>query len=433
MKSTTSVNKIKSEFSLQNATHFGGVKIFLAYLEKIKLTQAMSSLSGGKAHNAIFPVQRILIYLLIGWMLGCQRIFHFRTLQHDALLLRFLGGRCPHHSLLYKELIRLGRSSPELPTELRQLNQDIIRPCLPDKPILDLDSTVETVYGDQAGAAKGTNPHKPGRKSYHPLLAFEGQTRLNLNAVLRSGNTHSSTKAVDFLHQTFDLLGDRKVKYARFDKGFGGEDFYSLLESKGIGYVGKLKWTQRLAKEVRACRYWTRYVDEEWIIEGITLIYKATSWEQARRVAVIRKVHLSDDGQSRMVFDSDWQYEAMVTVMDWEPIDCWRFYNQRCCMENYIKEAKNGFSIDRIATGNFEANELDLLVKLLAYNLFERFKRDCCEPVHARYTIARFRQEFFQCAAVLIRHSRSVVLKLVQTFAGQYAWKRIEARVAQLE
>jgi hypothetical protein len=433
VKSTTSINKIKSEFSLQNATHFGGFKIFLAYLEKIKLSQAMSGLSGGKAHNAIFPVQRILIYLLIGWMLGCQRIFHFRTLQHDALLLRFLGGRCPHHSLLYKELIRLGRSCSELPTELRQLNQDIIRPCLPDNPILDLDSTVETVYGDQAGAAKGTNPHKPGRKSYHPLLAFEGHTRLNLNAVLRSGNTHSSTKSVDFLQQTFDLLGDRKVKYARFDKGFGGEAFYSLLESKGIGYVGKLKWTQRLAKEVQACRYWTRYVDEDWIIEGITLIYKATSWEKARRVAVIRKVNLCDDGQSRMVFDSDWQYEAMVTVMDWEPIDCWRFYNQRCCMENYIKEAKNGFSIDRIATGNFEANELDLLVKLLAYNLFERFKRDCCEPVHARYTIARFRQELFQCAAVLIRHSRSVVLKLVQTFAGQYAWKRIEARVTQLE
>jgi hypothetical protein len=139
------------------------------------------------------------------------------------------------------------------------------------------------------------------------------------------------------------------------------------------------------------------------------------------------------EGQGRIVFDSDWKYEAMVTPLDWEPLDVWHFYNQRCCMENHIKEAKNGFSIDRIATGEFQANELDLLVKLLAYNLFERFKRDCCEPVHQRYTIARFRKEFFQCAAVLIRHSRSTVLKLIQTFAGRYAWKRIEARIAQLE
>ena len=71
-------------------------------------------------------------------------------------------------------------------------------------------------------------------------------------------------------------------------KGFGGEDFYSLWEEKKIGYVGKLKWTQRLETEVSTCRYWTRFVDEDWVIEGITLIYKATSWKRPRRVAVIR-------------------------------------------------------------------------------------------------------------------------------------------------
>jgi hypothetical protein len=32
-------------------------------------------------------------------------------------------------------------------------------------------------------------------------------------------------------------------------------------------------------------------------------------------------------------------------------------------MENYIKEAKRGFSIDRISTGKFKANELDLQIK----------------------------------------------------------------------
>ncbi len=329
----------------------------------------MRSFSDGKAHNAIFPLHRILLYLIIGWMLGCERIFHFRKLQHDGLIRRFLGGRCPHHSLLYKELVRLGRSPLELVAEIRTLSQEIILPCLPSDIILDLDSTVETVYGDQAGAAKGTNRTSRAARAII-LLAFEGRTRLNLNARLRPGNTHSSTDTIDFLKQTFDLLGEPNVTYVRFDKGFGGEEFYRLLESRKIGYVGKLKWTQRLEQEVRNCRYWTRYVDEDWIIEGITLIYKATSWKKARRVAIIRKAQVFDDGQGRLVFDSDWRYEANVTNLEWEPIDLWRFYNQRCCMENYIKEAKNGFSIDCIATSNFQGNELDLLIKLLAYNLF---------------------------------------------------------------
>lgn len=180
----------------------------MAFLEKIKLADAMRGLSRGKAHNSIFPLHQILLYLIVGWMLGCERIFHFCRLQYDALLRRFLGGRCPHHSLFYKELVRLGRTCPGLAMELQMLHQKVIRPCLPARLILDLDSTVETVYGNQGGAAKGTNPNKPGRKSYHPLLAFEGQTRLNLNAWLRPGNTHSSTNAIDFLKQSFDLLDE---------------------------------------------------------------------------------------------------------------------------------------------------------------------------------------------------------------------------------
>ena len=174
-------------------------------------------------------------------------------------------------------------------------------------------------------------------------------------------------------------------------------------------------------------------MDEEWVIEGITLIYRATSWKQSRRVVVIRKAQRLYGDQVQMILDTDWKYEAIVTNLGWEPIDIWRFYNQRCCMENYIKESKHGFSIDRISTGNFAANEIDMLLKLLAYNLYERFKKDCCEPIHQGYTIARFRIEFFQCAAVLVRHSRSVVLKLAKDFWNRTAWQRLASRVAALE
>ncbi|MBG9791102.1 transposase [Paenibacillus dendritiformis] len=432
MKSTTPVSKIKTEFSLRHASSVGGSKVFLEYLEKIELDKALQNLSNIKHRHSLFPVFRILLYLIIGWTLGCERLFHFRALQQDALVQRFLGGRCPHHTLLYKELNRFGKQ-PTFTLDLRKLNQQVIAPGLPDELIMDLDSTVETVFGHQKGAAVGTNPHKPGRKSYHPLLAYEGQSRLCLNAVLRAGNTHSSTNAADFLRQTFELLGDRPVKYARFDKGFGGEDFYGLWESKGIGYVGKLKWTQRLQAEVQRCSVWKRFVDEEWIIEGIVLVYKATSWKKARRVAVIRKAQVYDGDQSRLLLDTDWQYEAIVTSLEWEPIDLWHFYNQRCCMENHIKEAKRGFSINRISTSRFTANEIDLLIKLLAYNLYERFKRDCCEPVHHGYTIARFRQEFFLCAATIIQHSRQVILKLARDFPNRYTWLRIATKVAALE
>lgn len=45
------------------------------------------------------------------------------------------------------------------------------------------------------------------------LLAFEGQSRLNLNAVLRPGNTHSSTDATDFILDKFSEKVKGKIAY----------------------------------------------------------------------------------------------------------------------------------------------------------------------------------------------------------------------------
>ena len=47
---------------------------------------------------------------------------------------------------------------------------------------LDLDSTVITRFGErQAGAARGYNPAKPGRRSHHPLMAFVSDVRMIAN------------------------------------------------------------------------------------------------------------------------------------------------------------------------------------------------------------------------------------------------------------
>ena len=37
---------------------------------------------------------------------------------------------------------------------------------------IDVDSTVNEVYGNQEGVAAGYNPRKKGQKSYHLLMTF---------------------------------------------------------------------------------------------------------------------------------------------------------------------------------------------------------------------------------------------------------------------
>jgi flavodoxin len=99
------------------------------------------------------------------------------------LVTAFLGGKCPHYTLLSKDLLRLEKIE-DAAIECKERVMDIIEPWLDTDLILDFDSSVETVYGNQEGAKVGANPSKPGRKSYHPLLVFEGKSHLCLNGVL---------------------------------------------------------------------------------------------------------------------------------------------------------------------------------------------------------------------------------------------------------
>jgi hypothetical protein len=66
--------------------------------------------------------------------------------------------------------------------------------ALPDKLILDWDSTVQTKYGHQEGAAVGYNPQKRGRRSFHPLLAVAAGSRLCPYYRFRRGDPETASQ-----------------------------------------------------------------------------------------------------------------------------------------------------------------------------------------------------------------------------------------------
>lgn len=51
-----------------------------------------------------------------------------------------------------------------------------------------------------------------------------------------------------------------------------------------------------------------------------------------------------------------------------QPRNVIRFYFQHGHMENFIKEAKNGFACDKMSSTDFEANTVKLQLVMLAYN-----------------------------------------------------------------
>ena len=70
-------------------------------------------------------------------------------------------------------------------------------------------------------------------------------------------------------------------------------------------------------------------------------------------------------------------------------------YNQRCDVENHIDELKEGFAFDQNSQRNKKCNELFLLLKMIAYNLHNWFKRSILPEEVRHHEISTLRRIFY--------------------------------------
>ena len=103
---------------------------------------------------------------------------------------------------------------------------------------------------------------------------------------------------------------------------------------------------------------------------------------------------------------SNWPIELKTAhaVLGW--------HNQRGQAENFHKELKAGFGLERMPCGDVEANAVFFRLGVLAYNLFTGFKRLACPAAWAAHTIATVRWRLIQVAGRIVRHAGQIVLRL---------------------
>jgi len=93
----------------------------------------------------------------------------------------------------------------------------------------------------------------------------------------------------------------------------------------------------------------------------------------ARGVAIVgagmSKFGAFPDKSSRDLFVEAFQELKTSVDKEFSPKDIVRAYQKRGTMENYIKEAKNGFKLDQMNSHSFQVNEVRMMLSLLAYNL----------------------------------------------------------------
>jgi hypothetical protein len=204
-------------------TPFGGLSVFIAFLQKIGYRQQVSEHMPVhlQSPNAINPGETFTAFL-ISVVAGARRFAQTAVLRTDKALRALLGiERFPTDDTV-RNLFKRFRQGLVVQFYEPLWAWQLAR--VPERAggyHLDLDSTVFERYGEQEGAKRGYNPRQRGRASHHPLLAGLGEAGFILHGWLRSGNKRSDSGVVEFRKEAGAKLESRKwIRVVRADSGF---------------------------------------------------------------------------------------------------------------------------------------------------------------------------------------------------------------------
>jgi hypothetical protein len=253
--------------------------------------------------------------------------------------------------------------------------------ALPSQIILDWDSTVQPKYGHQEGAAVGYNPSKPGRRSFHPLLAVVARTRLCPAYRFRSGDTVTATQWRQTMEDAQRWLGEQRVWLNRGDLGLGHDAVMRWHEAADRPYfLFKLKQTAN----VRAALHRVR--EDQWegpsnlgawqVAEGTLQLH---GWAQPRRVIFTRCLQGQVPGPEHGEFWDQTKHEFAVYITNLPAgYNAWQIqqlYRERADTENVFDELKNQWGFSGFCAQARATTELAARLLLLVYNLWVLFVR----------------------------------------------------------
>ena len=274
----------------------------------------------------------------------------------------------------------------------------------------DFDSTTRTLYGHQEGAMKGYNPHKPGARSYHPLLCTEAHRGDCLGGRLRYGNAGSAAGVLDMLDEVLSIVppGTRELR-ARADAGFYGRDFIEKLHKNRMGFAVVADLTVPIQRRLPGLRYHRVNAWES----TAEFRYQPDGWPRAHRFVVMRERLTEPRSKQLKLLKLDrYAYRVIVTDLDLTPFGVFNFYDGRVGLERIIRVLRDDFPYAKAPTKFFLANAMYAEESVLAYNLMIWFQRLCLPEDWQSYTAATLRQRLLLIPGVFTRTGNRPQLKL---------------------
>ena len=415
---------INYDFEGTTITSFGGLLVVRNFLQKCGLFDKFAESFTDRRSNALkFANLQIVMLVLYGKLCNIGRILHLENFSHDCLVQKLL--QLPgfiSDQVISSRLKKMGSDGVnKLKHILQTTANQTLRQQQVKKLVIDCDSTVNTVYGNQEQAKKGYNPKYKGFKSYHPLIAFAEEHKLVLNTEFRSGDAFTSQGICEFADQIAqNLPTSAKDVTFRADSGFFDGDLFEKLENLNWRYLVKVR--RRNLEDWLKTRDWHKdHKDSNYAY--CEFVYQAKGWSKSRKIIAVRKFERIVDnvilGQS-VGFDIEYSYFAYCTDLDISGEEAVSFYCQRATSENWIEQVKNQLCGAVTLTNQFEANAMLWMISALAYNISVMMRIG--DKHSFRQEHKTFREWFIKIPGLMMIKNKQLLLRIDKHYYFKERW-----------
>jgi hypothetical protein len=406
----------KIETTKERLTAHGGLALMAEFNHGIGLRELTDQYVPGPGSNRGFAPSEIVDTVVLMLQGGGRSLEDLRELKNEEGLMKLIGrDEIPEPGTVGDWLRRMGDpKTGQLGLEgldrvRDKINERVLKKDGIKEYTLDADAT--EIVGEKVDALFTYN----GNKGYMPMLGFLYENPVCLLDEFREGNVAPAYGQKGFYLECKRRIPEgKRIGYYRSDSASYQADLFNQLEEDGviygitadqdqavkkvIGLIDQKEWRE----PVPGCGY-----------ELAETVHCMNETKKAFRLVVKREIRRQ--GELFEVKGACYFYHAVAT--NWleeekNTEEVLKWHNQRGQAENFNKEIKIGFGMERMPCGQTHANAVFFRIGVMAYNLFIGFKRLSCPESWVKHTIATFRWKMVQVAGRIVKHAGETVLKL---------------------
>lgn len=333
----------------------------------------------------VYPMEAQLRLLIDAYAVGEQRVFGLEALAHDPLFVHLAGGVVPSLDTVYRDLCRFDDAAVgRLEQFMSSQGLAGIAKLEVGRVHVDIDTTVEPLFGNQEGALPGPNPRYHGRPSYHPILGVVAETGRCIGARLRPGDTGLGNDDASIIgtyaQRVVAALSRGNVVVVRADAAADCGEILAAIDNAKALFVVKADISPDLCGRVMHTRDWRT---TDWDADGRPSVqvaeidFQRKKWGELGKQFRVIAVRRRDRDSGKQVFlwsNLDFSVHVFITNDTFSPAeDLVAEYDGRAEIEPRIGEFKYGVGIGKVPSRDFHANHVAFLLKLLTHNLIKRY------------------------------------------------------------